>query len=95
MDEQGDRVPEVSVVITNEVGLHARPAALFVQTANRFRQTRIEVVKDGVVRDAKSILGVLTLSVKQGSRISIRAEGPEAGEALSALSDLVNRDFKD
>lgn len=93
--EQQRLVAEVSVVITNEVGLHARPAALFVQTANRFKQTRIEVVKDGVTRDAKSMLGVLTLAVKQGTRIAIRAEGSEADEALRALSDLVNRDFKE
>ncbi len=82
-------------MITNEVGLHARPAALFVQTANRFKQTRIELVKDGVTRDAKSMLGVLTLAVKQGSRVAIRAEGPEADEAVIALRDLVARDFKD
>lgn len=88
-------VAEVSLVITNEVGLHARPAALFVQTASRFKQTRIEVVKEGVARDAKSMLGVLTLAVKQGTTIAIRAEGPEADEALRALTDLVNRDFKE
>jgi phosphocarrier protein len=95
MEPQHDVVAEVSLVITNEVGLHARPAALFVQTASRFKQTRIEIVKDGVTRDAKSMLSVLTMAVKQGTRIAIRAEGPEADEALTALSDLVKRDFKD
>jgi len=94
MEHPSDVLAEVSLVITNEVDLHARPAALFVQTAGRFKQTRIELVKDGVVRDAKSMLGVLTLGVGKGTRIAIRAEGPEADEALRALSDLVNRDFK-
>jgi phosphotransferase system HPr (HPr) family protein len=82
-------------VIQNEVGLHARPAALFVKEANRFKETRIEVAMGDVVRDAKSILGVLTLGVKQGTTIAIRAEGPEAERALKSLSDLVNRDFKE
>lgn len=82
-------------MIQNEVGLHARPAALFVKEANRFKETRVEVVMGDVVRDAKSILGVLTLGVKQGTTIAIRAEGPEAEQALKSLSDLVNRDFKE
>ena len=55
--------------------MHARPAALFVQTAARFKDTKVEVVKDGTVRDAKSILGVLTLGVSQGTTIMVRADG--------------------
>jgi phosphotransferase system HPr (HPr) family protein len=77
------------------VGLHARPAALFVQTAARFKDTRIDVVKDGTVRNAKSILNVLGLGVSQGTTIVVRAEGPEAEAALAALSDLVARDFNE
>jgi phosphotransferase system HPr (HPr) family protein len=77
------------------VGLHARPAALFVQTAARFKDTRIEVLKDGVARDAKSILGVLTLGVGQGTTIIVRADGPQANAAIAALSDLVDRDFNE
>ena len=69
------------------------PAALFVQTAARFKDTRIEIVKDGTVRDAKSMLGVLTLGVSQGTTIMVRADGPHADEAIAALSDLVDRDF--
>src|SRR5437764_479637 len=67
--------------------------ALFVQTAARFKDTRIEIVKDGTVRDAKSMLGVLTLGVSQGTTIMVRADGPHADEAIAALSDLVDRDF--
>ncbi len=77
------------------MGLHARPAALFVQTAARFKDTRIDVVKDGTVRNAKSILNVLGLGVSQGTTIVVRAEGPEAEAALAALSDLVARDFNE
>ena len=84
---------ERQLTITNKVGLHARPAALFVQTAARFRDTRVEVLKDGLIRDAKSILSVLTLGVSQGTTITVRADGPQAEAALTALADLVNRDF--
>jgi phosphocarrier protein HPr len=88
-----EAIAERPLTITNKVGLHARPAALFVQTAARFKDTKIEVVKDDTVRDAKSILGILTLGVSQGTTILIRADGPQADEAIAALSDLVDRDF--
>src|SRR2546429_5606004 len=78
---------ERRLTITNKVGLHARPAALFVQTAARFKDTRVEVVKDGMVRDAKSILSVLTLGVGQGTTITVRAEGPQADAAGVSLAD--------
>jgi phosphocarrier protein HPr len=91
--EARESITERPLTIMNKVGLHARPAALFVQTAARFKDTRIEVVKDGTVRDAKSMLGILTLGVSQGTTIMVRAEGPHAEEAIAALSDLVDRDF--
>jgi phosphotransferase system HPr (HPr) family protein len=86
-------ITERQLTIMNKVGLHARPAALFVQTAARFKDTRVEVVKDGKVRDAKSILNVLTLGVSQGTTITVRADGPQADAAVAALTDLVDRDF--
>jgi len=88
-----EAITELPLTITNKVGLHARPAALFVQTAARFKDTRVEVIKDGMVRDAKSILSVLTLGVSQGMTITVRADGPQADAAVAALSDLVRRDF--
>jgi phosphocarrier protein HPr len=91
--EARQAITERPLTITNKVGLHARPAALFVQTAARFKDTKIEVVKDGTVRDAKSMLGILTLGVSQGTTIMVRADGPHAEEAIAALSDLVDRDF--
>ena len=78
---------ERQLTITNKVGLHARPAALFVQTAARFRDTRVEVLKDGLIRDAKSILSVLTLGVSQGTTITVRADGPQADESHSNGAD--------
>src|SRR3989441_12487793 len=92
-EEAREATTERPLTITNKVGLHARPAALFVQTAARFKDTRVEVVKDGMVRDAKSILSVLTLGVGQGTTITVRAEGPQADAAVAALTDLVSRDF--
>src|SRR4030088_1735939 len=92
-EEAREATTERPLTITNKVGLHARPAALFVQTAARFKDTKIEVVKDGTVRDAKSMLGVLTLGVGQGTTIMVRADGPPAVEAIAEVSVLVGRDF--
>ena len=86
---------EIALTITNPVGLHARPAALFVQTASRYKDTRVEVSKNGEVRDAKSILGVLTLAVTQGTTIRVRADGPHATDVLASLQELVARDFSE
>ena len=88
-----DAIPDINVTITNSVGLHARPATLFVQAASRYKDTRVEIVKDGAVRDAKSILGVLTLGVTQNTTIVVRAEGPHADEVLTSLKELVGNDF--
>ena len=64
-----------------------------MQTAARVKDTKFEIIKNGTVRDAKSMLGVLTLGVSQGTTITVRAEGPHADEAIAALSELVDRDF--
>lgn len=82
-------MPQQSVVVTNPVGLHARPAALFVKTAKGFPGASISVERDDRKADAKSILGVLTLAVTQGTTITISAEGEEAEAALSALVEIV------
>ncbi|HSB88635.1 MAG TPA: HPr family phosphocarrier protein [Anaerolineales bacterium] len=86
---------EASVAVTHEVGLHARPAALFVQTANRFTSSvRVRNVTTGSEPvDAKSILGILTLGVLSGHEIQVSADGPDEGEALRALRALVEGGF--
>lgn len=85
-------VVENTVVITNKVGLHARPATLFVQEAARF-QAQIQVRSGEKSANAKSILGVLKLSASQGTTLAIRAEGDDAAEAVRALVELVERKF--
>jgi phosphotransferase system HPr (HPr) family protein len=75
--------------VIHRQGLHARPAALFVQLANRFA-SRITVKKGRKSVDGKSIMGLLTLAAKQGARISIVVDGPDAREALERLTRLVS-----
>jgi phosphocarrier protein len=82
----------VTVEIPNRLGIHARAAAKLVEVANRYR-CRIEASKDGKVADAKSIMGVLLLCGQQGARITFTASGPDAGAALAALCELVDRGF--
>jgi phosphotransferase system HPr (HPr) family protein len=87
-------MPEIRMTIRNEVGLHARPAALFVQTAKRF-DCDIRVAHDGREANAKGILGVLALGANQGAVITVRAEGEDANQALAILRALVERDFEE
>jgi phosphocarrier protein len=76
------------VEIVNAMGLHARAAARFVQTACRFR-CRIQVSRGAATADGKSILGLLTLLGTCGTRLSISADGPDEAEAMGALCRLV------
>jgi phosphocarrier protein len=82
----------VTLIVRNEVGLHARPAALFVQTAQRF-QADITLSHDGREGNAKSLLAVLALGVTRGAEITIEAHGDDACQALAALEELVESDF--
>ncbi|HPW65428.1 MAG TPA: HPr family phosphocarrier protein [Candidatus Omnitrophota bacterium] len=79
-------------MITNKLGLHARPAALFVQTANRF-ESSIEIRKEDMSVDGKSIMGIMTLAAEMGSAIRVTATGKDADEALGALARLVESNF--
>ena len=80
--------------IVNQAGLHARPAAQMVKLANRFA-CEVEVGKDGLMVNAKSIMGVLMLAAEQRSTIEIRCQGADAEAALEALADLVARGFEE
>ena len=80
------------VLIVNALGLHARAAARFVQTAVRFK-SRIIVSRDGRSADGKSILGLLALLGSQGSRLTVIADGSDEQEASRALCDLVEDRF--
>ncbi len=79
-------------VIGSKLGLHARPAAVFVQTANRF-ESSVEVQKDGLKVDGKSIMGIMTLAAEMGSSITVRLTGKDAGAAMEALAKLFDSNF--
>jgi phosphocarrier protein len=81
-----------SVKVANRLGLHARPAAEFVKTASRF-DAAIMVSRDDTEVNGKSILGVMTLAAECGSTLELRADGHDAEAAVSALADLLGRDF--
>lgn len=86
------RAARVTVEIVNELGLHARPAALLVQLANRFKST-IWISKDTQRVNGKSIMGVMMLAAGKGSKITISARGSDAEEAVNALAELVRSGF--
>lgn len=83
---------EKEITISNRLGLHARAAAKFVQTAGRYR-SRIALCRDGQDVDGKSILGLLTLAAAQGTRLLLRADGPDESEAVVSLVGLVDDKF--
>lgn len=86
------REAEASLTIVNEVGMHARAATLFVQTASRF-DADIHVEKDGEKVNGKSIVGILMLVAAKGTTIRLEAAGRDAVECVAALSELVRRRF--
>lgn len=79
---------EQAITVNNKTGLHARPAALFVQKAQQFNSD-ITVSKDGKSVSAKSILGLMSLNVNQGTVITVKAEGEDAAQAVASLAELV------
>lgn len=83
---------ERDATIVNQDGLHARPAARIVRLANTF-DSEIELSKDGVGVNGKSIMGVMMLAAECGSSITIRAKGPDAEQAVAALTELVASGF--
>ena len=87
-----DAPVQATVNICNQRGLHARASAKFVKLASSF-ESEIRVTRDGVTVDARSIMGLLMLGAGIGCGVDIEAEGPDAAEALDALSDLVARKF--
>ncbi|WP_242522791.1 HPr family phosphocarrier protein [Candidatus Methylacidiphilum infernorum] len=80
------------VLVQNKLGIHARPAAMFVKIANRY-ESDIRVEKDGEEVNGKSIMGVMLLAASKGSKLKITAVGRDAREAVEALVKLVNTKF--
>ena len=85
-------IAERSVEIVNSAGLHARPAAQLVKLASRFA-CEIEVGKDGLHVNAKSIMGVMMLAAGKGSKVEIETEGPDEEEAMEAIVALIGDCF--
>lgn len=80
------------LTIRNKLGIHARPAALFVKTANRF-EADIYVEKGGEKVNGKSIMGLLMLTAGPGTKLTIHANGPDAHAALGELEALIQQKF--
>ncbi|MCL6454835.1 MAG: HPr family phosphocarrier protein [Alicyclobacillus sp.] len=82
---------EKRVVVKLRSGLLARPAALFVQEANRF-SCEIFVEKDGKSVNAKSIMGIMSLAIAHGQEVVIKADGSDAEQAVSRLAEMIAKD---
>ncbi|CCD93015.1 sugar transport PTS system phosphocarrier protein HPr (Histidine-containing protein) (Protein H) [Bradyrhizobium sp. ORS 375] len=81
-------------LLTNEVGLHARPSVKLTQLAKRFESTvEIAIAADGPWTDAKSPVKIMRVKAAKGETLFMRANGPDAEEAVRALVELVNRKF--
>ena len=85
---------EKDVPVINRLGLHARPAAMFVKTANQFN-CEVFVEKDGETVNGKSIMGLMMLAAGQGSKLHIRCEGPDADKAIKELEELIKARFNE
>jgi len=88
---RGDKV-EKDVTIVNRLGMHARPAAMFVRIASRFK-CEVWVEKEGEQVNGKSIMGLMMLAAGQGSKLRIRCEGADADKAMEELEQLIAGKF--
>jgi phosphocarrier protein len=88
----GVEMAEKTIVIQNELGLHARAATKLVQLASKY-PCELAITKDGHEVNGKSIMGVLMLVASKGTTITLRAKGERAGEAIVALAQLIDDKF--
>ncbi|MPM43814.1 Phosphocarrier protein HPr [bioreactor metagenome] len=79
-------------VVSNQVGLHARPATFFIQKANEFKSS-IWIEKEERRVNAKSLLGVLSLGIVKGTSVTLIADGPDEKDAVEALVELISSNF--
>ena len=87
-----DKSVTKEMVVTNKLGIHARPAAMFVKIANRFK-CEVFVEKDGEKVNGKSIMGLMMLAAGPGSKLKVEADGNDASQALAELETLLKRKF--
>ena len=90
MDDQVEK----SCTVRNKMGLHARPAALIVQTANKF-PCDVTLVKDGQNVNGKSIMGVLMLAAAKGTVVVVKTDGEQANECAEAIAQLFEKGFNE
>jgi phosphocarrier protein HPr len=85
---------EKEITIINRLGLHARPAAMFVRIASRYR-SEVWVEKEGEQINGKSIMGLMMLAAGQGSKLTIRCEGADADKVMEELEELIRQKFSE
>ena len=85
---------EKEITIVNRLGLHARPAAMFVRIASRYR-SEVWVAKEGEQINGKSIMGLMMLAAGQGSTLTIKCEGPDADKVMEELEELIQQKFNE
>src|SRR5437660_8557192 len=85
---------EKDITIINRLGLHARPAAMFVRIASRYR-AEVWVEKEGEQINGKSIMGLMMLAAGQGSKLTIRCEGADADKVMEELEELIQKKFNE
>lgn len=80
--------------VLNRLGLHARPAALFVQTTSRFKSS-VKVKRNDQEVDGKSIMGLMMLAAEEGAALTVAADGPDENDVIEALSGLFSNRFNE
>lgn len=85
---------EKILTVRNRAGIHARPAAIIAQTANKF-QAEVMLSRDNIEVNAKSIMGVITMAAGYDTQLTLRAEGPDENEAAAALYNLFESKFEE
>jgi phosphocarrier protein HPr len=81
------------LTVINDSGIHARPAALIVETATKYK-CNVIFIKDGMRANAKSIMNIMLLAAEPGAVIKVETEGPDEAEALDAIESLFSSRFK-
>ena len=80
---------EKILTVQNRAGIHARPAAIIAQTANKF-ESEVSIVRDDAVVNAKSIMGVIAMGAGYNTQLTLRVEGPDESEAAEVIEELFN-----
>ena len=83
---------EKIIVIKNKLGLHARPAAMFVQTTGKFKSS-VKIIKDGQEVDGKSIMGLMMLAAGLGTELKLLINGPDENELFAAIEQVIEAKF--